>query len=147
MLFTSCRHSILLHLYLYELCTQWCLTMLAVHLGLNSLYLWPLMLVVVVLSAKKISSQSAFERTQNYRIVPYHKRSTRLSYVHQDLDLADEDYEKLEEKNRALVRVVTKLSSRWVATEWSRCLYSQHWAYFCYVEMTFHVVCSLLLSS
>ena len=103
--------------------------------------------VVVVLSAKKISSQSAFERTQNYRIVPYHKRSTRLSYVHQDLDLADEDYEKLEEKNRALVRVVTKLSSRWVATEWSRCLYSQHWAYFCYVEMTFHVVCSLLLSS
>ena len=68
--------------------------------------------VVVVLSAKKISSQSAFERTQNYRIVPYHKRSTRLSYVHQDLDLADEDYEKLEEKNRALVRVVTKLSSR-----------------------------------
>jgi len=30
----------------------------------------------------------------------------------QDLDLADEDYEKLEEKNGALVRVVTQLSSR-----------------------------------
>jgi len=28
----------------------------------------------------------------------------------QDLDLADEDYEKLEEENRALLRVVAQLS-------------------------------------